>query len=129
MQHDWTVDFEPRPLTDEEHRVLDLLLAATFEGVEPLRAQSRVVQVVGRCKCGCPSIDLAVSVEAPRSIRADGLVPVELNVAPIAEEPPGQVILFVRDGKLSYLEYVFYDDRPPVAWPDSARLSSVSIDR
>ena len=129
MQHDCGVGFEPRSLTDDEYRVLDLILAATFEGVEPLRAQSRDVRVVGRCACGCPSIDLAVSADSRRSIRDDGLVPVELNIAPLAEEPPGQVILFVRDGELSYLELVFYEDRPPTGWPASHRLSLVSIDR
>ena len=129
MHHDCGVEFEPRPLTDDDHRVLDLILAATFDGVEPLRAQSRSVQVVGRCTCGCPSIDLAVTVDAPRAVRVDGLVPVELNIAPLAEEPPGQVILFVRDGELSYLELVFYEDRPPTGWPASDRLSLVSIDR
>lgn len=129
MQHDGGVGFEPRPLTDDEHRVLDLILGTTFEGVESLCAQSRDVQVVGQCPCGCPSIDLAVAADTRGAIRADGLVPVELNVAPLAHEPPGQVILFVRDGELSYLEFVFYEDRPPAGWPTSDRLSLVSIDR
>ena len=129
VQHDCGVGFEPRPLTDDEHGVLDLILSATFEGVEPLRAQSRDVRVVGRCTCGCASIELVAAANAPRSIRTDGLVPVELNIAPLAESPPGQVILFVRDGQLSYLEFVFFDERPPAAWPTSDRLSLVSIDR
>jgi hypothetical protein len=123
------VGFEPRPLTDDEDRVLDLILAATFEGVEPLRAQSSDVRVVGRCACGCPSIELAVAADRRRSTRADGLVPVELNVAPLADELPGQVILFVRDGELSCLEFVFYEDRPPTEWPTSDRLSVGRIDR
>ncbi len=75
------------------------------------------------------SIDLAVAAGTRRATRADGLVPVELNVAPLTEEPPGQVILFVRNGELSYLELVFYEDRPPAEWPASDRLSLVSIDR
>ena len=129
VQHDCGVGFQPRPLTDDEHRVLDLILGATFEGAEPLRAQSRDVLVVGRCTCGCPSIDLAVAADTRRSTRPDGLVPVELSVVPLAQEPPGQVILFVRDGELSYLEFVFYEDRPPAEWPTSDRLSLVSIDR
>ncbi len=52
-----------------------------------------------------------------------------LNVYPLAEEPPRRVILFVRDGELSYLEFVFYEDRLPASWPPSGRLSPVSIDR
>jgi hypothetical protein len=34
---------------------------------------------------------------------------------PLADEPEGDVILFVKDGRLSYLEYVYYTDRAPTA--------------
>jgi hypothetical protein len=32
---------------------------------------------------------------------------------PTADEPPATVILFVDDGRLSYLEYVYYSESPP----------------
>ena len=117
--------FEPRLPSDDDRRVLGLFLAAAFDGAEALRAQSRDFRVVGRCTCGCPSIELGVAADATRSTRADGLVPVELNVAPLHDEPPGKVILFVDDGRLSYLESVWFDD-PPTAWPTSDRLSVVA---
>ena len=52
----------------------------------------------------------------------------ELRVAPVADEPPGEVILFVDDAKLSYLEYVYYSEGVPQDWPADERLSTVGQD-
>lgn len=82
----------PRQRSGHEHRVLGMILGASFEGVEPLRAQSQHVQVIGGCPCGCPSIELAVDRRSRRSCGTDEMVPVELDVAPVAGDPPGQVI-------------------------------------
>jgi hypothetical protein len=49
----------------------------------------------------------------------------EAVVAPIDEGPPGEVIVFIHDGQLSYLEYVYYDDSPPILWPSLDRLVMV----
>lgn len=51
------------------------------------------------------------------------LVPAELQVEPDADGVPGSVILFVDDGLLSYLEYVYYTDEVPTTWPTTAQLS------
>jgi hypothetical protein len=53
----------PRPLTPAESLVLGLLLSTEFPGVEALRAQARSAVVVGRCDCGCPTIELAVPAD------------------------------------------------------------------
>jgi hypothetical protein len=50
------------------------------------------------------------------------VVPAELRVTPVGDEPESDVILFVRNGRLDYLEYVFYTDDPPRAWPNISRL-------
>lgn len=115
----------PRGLTEDERAVLGRLLVAEFQGVDSLRDQAIDVQVVGRCDCGCPSVDLEPISGRMRSDQAGRLAPVELAVAPEADEPPGEVILFVDDGKLSYLEYVYYSESPPTAWPSNDRLSLV----
>ena len=47
----------PRALTTRERDVLVALLAVDFEGVDRLRRQAADVQVLGKCGCGCPSID------------------------------------------------------------------------
>ena len=51
------------------------------------------------------------------------LVPAELQVEPNEDGIPGAVILFVDDGLLSYLEYVYYADEIPTAWPVTGQLS------
>lgn len=121
---------EPRSLSEAERLVLDALLAADFPGAAELRAQLARVQVVGKCDCGCPTVDLAVPPDVPVSpvkTRAR-LVPVEGRVSPLAGEPPGDIILFVDDGRLSYLEYVSYDDPSPAEWPSLDRVTLVRTD-
>ena len=122
------MQFDPRPLTDDERRMLVHILDAEFQGVAALRQQLELVRAVGRCDCGCPSIDLEATSESARSDQPRRLAPVELKVAPVADEPPGEVILFVDDGKLSYLEYVYYSEGAPHDWPADDRLSKVGPD-
>jgi len=47
-------------LSGDERRVLSLLLPPEFEGVQELRWQADRAVVVGRCRCGCPTIDIDV---------------------------------------------------------------------
>ena len=111
-----------RPLDTSERTVLDQLLIRDFPGVAELREQAVDVQVVGRCGCGCPSIHLATTRDHRPAAIADGLVRSELRVSSVADAPEGDVILFVKDGRLSYLEYVYYTDAPPSTWPPQERL-------
>jgi hypothetical protein len=90
--------------------VLDHLLSVDFDGVTELRDQAKDATVTGRCECGCPSVDLAVGPTASRSSLPRRLSPVEGRVAPVGEEPPGDIILFVDGGQLSRLEC---DAAPP----------------
>ena len=55
----------PRPLSANERAALDHLLSADFPGVEELRLQAKPVRVVGRCGCGCPTIELSVDEAQP----------------------------------------------------------------
>src|SRR5687767_27594 len=47
----------PRQLTVRERSVLDALLTVDFDGVERLRSQAALAEVLGGCGCGYPSID------------------------------------------------------------------------
>lgn len=118
-----------RALVAAERAVLDQLLNSEFRGVRELRDQVVDVQVVGRCDCGCPSIHLDASRDHPQAPVSDGLAPAELRVTPLADEPEGDVILFVEDGRLSYLEYVYYTDRPQSSWPSQDRLHPFPMSR
>lgn len=116
-----------RPLNPDERAVLTRLLAEDFDGAAELRAQAINASVVGRCDCGCPSIYLAPPSGSPRANLTSRLAPSEGRVAPKSEgEPPGEIILFLDDGKLSYLEYVYYGSVPP-SWPPLSRITTVVL--
>jgi hypothetical protein len=114
--------FAPRPLTHAERAVLTLLLEVEFLGVDALRVQADSAVVVGGCDCGCPSIAFMVSDDAPLAPRSTSrLAPTEGVVSPQDGSVPGEIILFVDDGRLSYLEYVYYGARP-TEWPALDRI-------
>lgn len=114
----------PRPLTADERDVLELLLSAEFDGASQLRLQAETAMSVGGCACGCPSVSLLVADgSAPRASLPSRLAPVELEIAPDQNGIGGDVILFVDDGQLSYLEYVSYTDETPKEWPRPSQLS------
>jgi hypothetical protein len=119
------VDVVPRLLSGPEAAVLDLFPSHEFDGVEELRQQAMGVRVVGQCDCGCPTIDLRPDVSAPSAAIDGPLVPVELTIEPEADEPPGEVLLFIETGRMSSLEYVFYSDAAPSEWPHIKRLTVV----
>lgn len=122
-QTDCTEGEVPRPLTAAESAVLALLLSVEFPGVDELRLQAASAAVVRRCDCGCPSVALEVPEGVPlASGLSSRLVPAEGVVSPIGDGVPGEIILFVDDGRLSYLEYVCYADVPK-EWPALDRIS------
>ncbi|MFF1609900.1 hypothetical protein ACFVYA_19160 [Amycolatopsis sp. NPDC058278] len=107
---------EPRPLTPNERTTLDTLLAADFPGAAELRAQATTARVVGRCGCGCPTIDLAVDDVTPRW-------PKKESVAVEADVPDGGLIVFAEEGRLSCLEYWSVGDEPPAAFPPPGQIT------
>ena len=121
---------DPRLLNEAEKRIMAALLAPDFPGVGELRAQVADALVVGRCDCGCPTVELLVPPDAPSSMVTTHarLAPVEGHVTPIADEPPGDIILFVDDGRMTCLEYVSYDDPAPSEWPTLDRLTVTRTD-
>ena len=40
----------------------------------------------------------------------------------MGDEPVGELLLFVSEGYISSLEYVFYTDTPPREWPTLDRI-------
>jgi len=116
---------EPRPLTPAEKGIMDALLTPGFPGVEELRAQVPYARVAVECDCGCPSIDLVVSPDAPlSSVKTHNhLAPVKAWVTPVASERFGKIILCVENGSMTTLEYVFYDYPSPSGWPSLDRLA------
>jgi hypothetical protein len=75
------ITIAPRVLTDDEEGVLGALLAVDVPGSKELRQQARHVRVVGRCDCGCATVDLEV-LGGP--------------AAPDADHQPGEASVSVR---------------------------------
>lgn len=104
-------DVAPRPLTATEGAIVSRLLALHGLSV-PGAAALAGWRVVGRCDCGCASVDF-VSDVAPASVLADGY-----GVTP-GGVPVG-VILWQRDGVPSGLEvYMLGEDTPELPAPES----------
>jgi hypothetical protein len=122
--HRRSVEIQGRSLTGDEAAVLNLLLSVESDGVAELREQAKVATVTGRCNCGCPSVDLSVGFDAPRSPYEGRLWPVEGQIAASSGDPPGEVLLFLDDGRLSYLECVWYGEMAPSSWPIIESLST-----
>ncbi|WP_160680642.1 hypothetical protein [Clostridium sp. C8-1-8] len=56
----------PRELTYEEREVLDKMLSVEVEGKEIIEKQLETAEVTGYCTCGCKSINIKVSNNAPK---------------------------------------------------------------
>jgi hypothetical protein len=107
---------ERRPLSKEERILLEWLIAKGVPEARQYASQIEDVIVVGRCTCGCPSIDLAVGdgecrKTGPSEILADfeGETPDGIEVG---------VILHARAGQISELEvYAIPDVKEPFDLP------------
>ena len=116
-------EFEPRPLNAAELAVLDLLLAPDFPGVDALRRQLSHVRVVGRCPCGCATVDLDVERgSCPPAPGRGRPIPSEAEVLTDAGAPLGGIIVFLKDGYLSTLEIYSVGPEPIRIWPQLDRL-------
>jgi hypothetical protein len=131
IRHPLCVD-DPRPLTERENDILDFLLSADFPGVEKLRKQAETILVTGRCDCGCATVYLTVDESLPTADEVEKYAAVDAAGRPGADDaPPPELILFVRDGRLSSVEIVWYDspipkfpsaedfETPVAAWSDA----------
>ena len=111
----------PRPLTVEEHDLIEALLGAVRSGIGRYIGQLEELEVVGRCRCGCPSIDLATLGAVP-----DGrATPLVLADADSPEGVPVGVILWARNGRLSGLEVHPWDGSGSIRLPFAETLHNL----
>ena len=108
----------PRPMTERERAILSFLLSVDALGVEALRVQAATAEVVGRCPCGCATINLRVdrAITPVSSIRTS---PVIHAATPYSDDTAKlyELILFLDHGWLSSVEIVYYGDTPPTEFP------------
>lgn len=93
---------ENRPLSPDERRLIEWLIE--HGSPEPCNFASQVAEarVIGRCRCGCPTIDLGIGAIKERTVGAS-----QILADFIGETPEGfrvGVLLHAREGKLSELE-------------------------
>ncbi len=111
----------PRPLTVDEHDLIEALLGAVRSGVSRYIGQLELLEVVGGCGCGCPSIDISVVSDA-----ADGKpTPVILADAESPGGVPVGVILWARGGRLSGLEVHPWDGTDVIRLPRPETLRNL----
>ena len=111
----------PRPLTADEHDLIEAMLGWLRSGVSRYIGQLESAEVIGGCGCGCPSIDLT-----GESMRADASpTPVILADAESPEGVPVGVILWERGGCLSGLEVHPWDGADVIRLPRSETLCNL----
>lgn len=101
-----------RPLTDRERAVLDALLSVQFDGVELLRQEAATVEVVGTCRCGCPSIEF----------RAEPRIGLQVRVNAVVDGSDDGLFLYTVGGHLGGIEWAGVSDNVPAEFPDPVLL-------
>lgn len=111
---------KPRNLNEAERSLLEYLLAQwRIVGARELEAQVDSVRVVG----GLPTLlDLQVSGNAAKVDVADGPIPVRAFVIGPNGEVEGEILVWVKDGYLSGIEYAWYTDEAPSGIPSTDRI-------
>ena len=111
----------PRSLDLGEQELVEALLGAARAGARRYLGQLEKIEVVGGCRCGCPSVDLGFSSDPRKG------APTPLVIAD-AESPEGVsvgVILWVCGGALSGLEIHPWDGAKSVGLPRPETLTNL----
>lgn len=103
-----------RPLTQHERDVLLHLLSVPLAEARQLRQQVMQATVVGSQGA---SIDLAIPSSVTRVSGPDGLLPIRAAVLDAHGQYTGGLLLWIKDGRLSALEYAWVTDLPPTDLP------------
>jgi hypothetical protein len=109
---------DDRPISDAEVELVAWLLsqASTAGDLSELLPSVPTLRVVGRCSCGCPSVDFAVNGQGA------GAAPIADSRGKTAEGVEVGVILWGRDGAVTGLE-LYEFDQPVRSLPQTATLS------
>lgn len=97
--------------------VLAELGGATARALDLQARQALVIrEVPGRM------IDLEVPVGSPPCVCVDGPIPVRAIVVRQGGQLVGELLVWVRDGRLVGLEQAWFTDEPPERWPTDEEL-------
>jgi hypothetical protein len=107
-----------RSLSDLERSVIAHLLSVPFDGAAELREQLAVAIVTRQWKPqGSPSFDISVPDAARISPTSDGVAPLNAYVNNEEGEYLGELMLWIKDGKLAGLEYAWVTEGRPSCLP------------
>jgi hypothetical protein len=113
----------PRPLTAGEAEIIQTLLQyEDFSGRDELLDQVSTAQVIGRCGCGCATVELEDG-PTPASDSIPQPIPTEATILDESGDGIGGMLLFVNDGRLSELEVYSFGEHPIRTMPPVDRLS------
>ena len=110
---------EQRALSSEERTFIQWLLEHGEEGASSFLPQLAEATVIGRCPCGCASVDLAVGGR----VAPDGS-PMDILSDYVWREDdiPFGVFVFAHDGLLAGLDVYSFTD-PVTKLPDIQKLT------
>jgi len=112
-----------RPLSADEERVILRILDADFDGAETLRRQVGEAFAIRHWIEGLPSIDIMVGETTPAAPCRVGS-PITRTVIDDSGIPIGFVMLWVKEGRISGLEYAWLTDDPPTDLPPDEWISA-----
>ncbi len=128
----WYQVIPPRPLTEWEYSVLDLLLSQPFPSSADVRKQVETVRVSAVCEC-CLSIVLTDADGIPR--QPSNIHHGHIDMAMVAnfdgvdqDGMPFWALLFVQDGLLAELEIQRADGMPFMEAPNFGRYELIEGD-
>lgn len=105
-----------RNLTTNEQAVLQFILGnASFEGAHELSAQINGTKVVGG---PATLLHLKAPNDSPKAAMTDGPAPIRAFVAEPEGDIEGEILIWVKDGRLSGLEFAWYTDTQPSELPE-----------
>lgn len=109
-----------RALTSSEREaLLRILEAASFKGAAELRTQAGEAIVVG----GPPTLlRLSVQGSSPVATLPDGPIPVEAHVHASDGIFEGEILVWVKNGYLSALEFAWVRNEDPTGIPAADRI-------
>jgi hypothetical protein len=99
---------ERRPLTKEERALVEWLIANGNPDAQQYASQLSELRVVGRCTCGCPSLDLGMGDQEERTVGLSHVL-ADFDGVTVGGVQVG-VILHAREGRISELEIYAVQD-------------------
>ena len=120
-----------RPLTERQREILRFLLPPDLPQRDVFLKQAAAARVSARCPCGCATIHLSIDpTAAPRAEVALPYNAVDATTGACHElDRSFELLLFIEDGWLSYVEIVYYGDEPPAEFPPPAAFEPPQVKR